>query len=142
MTIASITTDIKFGPYIIPSNGQNMILNFYSNRKKLKIDLVIPEPIFSFKYETTRWLMNQFNITDVILCSFHQLPLNDEDINNLIDEMGDVNFHFAIEGVSGNLSRNINDWRFELNTFNKMHHLDGQKIGWSGLYDLMEIEYK
>ena len=59
MTIASITTDINFGPYIIPSNAQNMIMNFFANRNNISIELVIPEPIFSYQYATTLWLHKQ-----------------------------------------------------------------------------------
>ena len=43
MTIATVTTDIHIGPFKIPSNGQNMIMNNYAQRNNLKVELVIPE---------------------------------------------------------------------------------------------------
>ena len=39
MTVASVTTDIHIGPYIIPSNAQNMIMNNYAERNKISIEL-------------------------------------------------------------------------------------------------------
>ena len=39
MTVASITTDINIGPFKIPSNAQNMIMNNYADRKDLKIEV-------------------------------------------------------------------------------------------------------
>ena len=42
MTIASITTDINIGPYKIPSNAQNMIMNNYAQRNNLSVEIVIP----------------------------------------------------------------------------------------------------
>ena len=35
MTTATITTDINIGPFKIPSNGQNMIMNNYAERNNL-----------------------------------------------------------------------------------------------------------
>ena len=52
MTVASITTDINIGPFKIPSNGQNMIMNNYASRNKLTVELVIPEPMMSNALET------------------------------------------------------------------------------------------
>ena len=34
MTTATVTTDINIGIFKIPSNGQNMIMNFYAQKKK------------------------------------------------------------------------------------------------------------
>ena len=47
MTTASVTTDINIGPFKIPSNGQNMIMNNYAQRNNLIIEFVIPEPMMS-----------------------------------------------------------------------------------------------
>ena len=43
MTIATVTTDINIGPFKIPSNGQNMIMNNYAIRKNLI-------PVFKLHY--------------------------------------------------------------------------------------------
>ena len=61
MSIATVTTDINIGPFKIPSNGQNMIMNNYAQRNKLSIEIVIPEPIISDQLATTIWLHQEFN---------------------------------------------------------------------------------
>ena len=38
MTIAIVNTDMNIGPFKIPGNGQNMILNNYAERNKKQID--------------------------------------------------------------------------------------------------------
>ena len=48
MTTATITTDINIGPFKIPSNGQNMIMNNYAERNNLAVEIVIPEPMILF----------------------------------------------------------------------------------------------
>ena len=74
MSTATVTTDISIGPYKIPSNGQNMIMNNYAFRKNINIEFVIPEPIISNQLATTQWCHKDYNFTKVILCSIHQLP--------------------------------------------------------------------
>jgi aryl-alcohol dehydrogenase-like predicted oxidoreductase len=47
MTVATVTTDINIGPFKIPSNGQNMIMNNYAQRNV---------PVFGqldFEYDST-----------------------------------------------------------------------------------------
>jgi len=56
MSTATITTDINIGPFKIPSNGQNMIMNNYAQRNNLTVELVIPEPMMSKSLETVQWL--------------------------------------------------------------------------------------
>ena len=56
MTIATVTTDINIGPFKIPANAQNMIMNNYAQRNNLAVELVIPEPFKSNALETVRWL--------------------------------------------------------------------------------------
>ena len=60
MSTASVTTDINIGPYKIPSNAQNMIMNNFAERNGLKIEFVIPEPIMSNQLGTTQWLYKDF----------------------------------------------------------------------------------
>ena len=74
MAIASVTTDINMGPYRIPSNAQNMVMNNYAQRMNKKIEIVIPEPIFSDKLATTQWLQEDFSFTDIFFCTIYQLP--------------------------------------------------------------------
>ena len=47
MTNAIINTDMNIGPFKIPGNGQNMILNNYAERKNIKVEEIIPEPFLS-----------------------------------------------------------------------------------------------
>ena len=56
MTTATVTTDINIGPFKIPSNGQNMIMNNYADRHNLTVELVIPEPMKSNSLATSQWL--------------------------------------------------------------------------------------
>ena len=137
MTIASITTDINFGPYIIPSNAQNMIMNFFAIRNNLSIELVIPEPIFSFQFATTLWLHKQYNFTELLLCSIHQLPRDINHIKNLVISMPNVKFHFALEGESGIINEKINYWSEQVEVFDACASLNGKDIGWMGLYNIM-----
>ena len=65
MTIATVTTDINIGPFKIPSNGQNMIMNNYAQRKNLKVELVIPEPMMSNRLATLSWLHEEFKFKKV-----------------------------------------------------------------------------
>ena len=55
MSVATVTTDINIGPFKIPSNGQNMIMNNYAQRKNIKVEFVIPEPMTSNQLATTQW---------------------------------------------------------------------------------------
>ena len=50
MSVVTVTTDLNIGPYKIPSNGQNMIMSNYAQRKNLIIELVIPEPMICLLY--------------------------------------------------------------------------------------------
>ena len=75
MTTASITTDINFGPYKIPSNAQNMIMNNFASRNALKVELVIPEPIMSDQLETTQWLNEEFNFQNIHFFTKYSLIL-------------------------------------------------------------------
>ena len=65
MSIASITTDLNIGPFKIPSNGQNMIMNDYAARNNLVVELVIPEPMMSNQLATTQWCHKDYNFSKV-----------------------------------------------------------------------------
>ena len=97
MTIAIINTDMNIGPFKIPGNAQNMILNNYAERNKIEVEEIIPEPFKSNALATTQWMHKKKRLKKVILCSIHQLPQEESRINNLLNSMGDVEFHFALE---------------------------------------------
>ena len=95
MTIATVTTDINIGPFKIPANAQNMIMNNYADRHNLTVELVIPEPMKSNSLTTSQWL-HERKLTKIILCSIHQLPKNKIRIKSLIKNLKSVEFHFTL----------------------------------------------
>ena len=97
MAIAIVNTDINIGPFKIPSNGQNMIMNNYAERNNFSVEIIIPEPMMSNELATTQWLHDDKKLTKVILCSIHQLPTKKAAIDKLLKNMGGVEFHFALE---------------------------------------------
>ena len=139
MTIASVTTDIHIGPFKIPSNGQNMILNNYAHRKNLQIEVVIPEPIMSNELATTQWLHDDFEFTHVILCSVHQLPQKLTKITTLIEKMHSVVFHFALEGLSGNGENFLMVCHEESRMFREAKTIDSSQASWLKLHNLSKL---
>ena len=69
MTIAIINTDMNIGPFKIPGNGQNMILNNYAERNNIVVEEIIPEPFMSNALVTTQWTHKKKKLKKVILCS-------------------------------------------------------------------------
>ena len=137
MTIATVTTDINMGPFIIPSNGQNMIMNNYAQRNNLKVELVIPEPIMSNKLATVEWLNKEFNFSKIILCSIYQLP-NTKNISKVfLDTMKNAEFHFAIEGIKGKGKEFLLETIQEAKTFMNADKIDSTKTNWLELYDML-----
>ena len=142
MSTASITTDINIGPFKIPSNGQNMIMNNYALRNNLVIELVIPEPMKSNALATLQWLHKENKINQVILCSIHQLPKEKKRIDNLIYTMKNVEFHFALEGISGRGKKFILDSILEAKKFANAKILDSNKTNWLNLYKMLNSNKK
>ena len=137
MSTASITTDINIGPFKIPSNGQNMIMNNYATRNNLVVDLVIPEPMMSNALATTIWLHNDGKLSKAILCSIHQLPAEQDRIEELLKNMEDVEFHFALEGISGKGRRFLLECIKEAEIFMNAQTIDSSKTTYLDLYDMM-----
>mgnify|MGYP001192131774 CR=1 FL=1 len=81
MSTVTITTDLNIGPFKIPSNGQNMIMNNYAERNNLVIETVIPEPMMSNALATVQWLHDNKKFNKIILCSIHQLPVKQDNID-------------------------------------------------------------
>ncbi len=138
MKTATVTTDINIGPFRIPSNAQNMIMNNYASRNNLPVEVVIPEPIKSDQLATTQWLYKDFKFSDVILCSIHQLPRKKVHLKNLIINMPKVSFHFAIEGLKGNGKDFLNNCHLESEYFNKANIIDSKEMSWTKLFELMK----
>ena len=137
MTTATITTDINIGPFKIPSNGQNMIMNNYAERNNLAVEIVIPEPMMSNALATTQWLHKERKLSKVILSSIHQLPIKQDRIEELLKNMEDVEFHFALEGISGKGRGFLLETIKEAKMFMKAQTIDSTKTTWSDLYKVM-----
>tara|TARA_B100000029_G_C16703572_1_gene640405 strand:- start:16 stop:453 length:438 start_codon:yes stop_codon:yes gene_type:complete len=138
MTVATITTDINIGPFKIPSNGQNMIMNNYAERNNLIVELVIPEPMMSNALETVQWLHNDTQFSKVILCSFHQLPKDEKRIEQLIKNMENVEFHFALEGLKGIGKKFLLESANEAKIFMNADFIDSTKTSWLELFEMMK----
>ena len=138
MTIATVTTDINIGPFRIPSNGQNMIMNNYAQRNKLSVELVIPEPMMSNSLATTQWIHKQNKLTVVILSSIHQLPKDIKEIDQFKKNMKDIEFHFALEGLRGKNNSFIDKIIYEVNIFDKAKYIDSSNTNWIELYNVKE----
>ena len=137
MTTAIITTDINIGPFRIPSNGQSMIMNNYAERNNLVVEIVIPEPIMSNALATVQWLHKERKLSKVILSSIHQLPIKQDRIEELLKNMEDVEFHFALEGISGKGRGFLLETIKEAKMFMKAQTIDSTKTTWSDLYTMM-----
>ena len=137
MTTASITTDLNIGPYKIPSNGQNMIMNDYAARNNLVVELVIPEPMMSHALATTLWLHNDRKLSKLILCSIHQLPVKQDRIEELLKNMEDVEFHFALEAISGKGRQFLIECIKEAKMFMSAKTIDSSKTTYLDLHNMM-----
>ena len=137
MTTATITTDINIGPFRIPSNGQSMIMNNYAERNNLVVEIVIPEPMMSNALATVQWLHKERKLSKVILSSIHQLPIKQDRIEELLKNMEDVEFHFALEGISGKGRGFLLETIKEAKMFMKAQTIDSSKTTWSDLYKVM-----
>ena len=138
MTTAIINTDMNIGPFKIPGNGQNMILNNYAERNKIIVEEIIPEPFMSNALATTQWVHKKKKLKKVILCSIHQLPQKQKRIEDLINTMVDVEFHFALESISGKGSKFLLDCIKEAKMFMNAKTIDSTKTTWLELYKLKQ----
>ncbi len=137
MSTATITTDINIGPFKIPSNGQNMIMNNYADRNNLVVELVIPEPMMSNALATAQWLHSERKLSKIILCSIHQMPKEEDKIEKLLKNMEDVEFHFALEGISGKGKDFLLNCIKEAKIFLSAKTIDSTKTTWLDLHKMM-----
>ena len=136
MTTASVTTDINIGPFIIPSNAQNMIMNNYADRNQLKIELLIPEPMKSNSLSTLQWINEERKIKIVILTSIYQLPQSKKRLMKFIELMKNIEFHFAIEGINGKGKNFLLKQNEEVKIFSKSNIIDSSMSTWLALNNL------
>jgi sporadic carbohydrate cluster protein (TIGR04323 family) len=138
MTIATITTDINIGPFKIPANGQNMITNNYAQRNNLAVELAIPEPLKSNALATVQWLHKERKLSKIILTSIHQLPVKKNELEELVDNMENVEFHFALEGISGKGKNFLIEAIKEAKIFMKSQSIESIETTWLDLYKIMK----
>ena len=138
MSTATITTDINIGPFKIPSNGQNMIMNNYAEKNNLVVEAIIPEPLMSNALATVQWLHKEKKFTKVIMCSIHQLPTKQDRIDQLINNMEDVEFHFALEGICGKGKNFLLECIKEAKMFMDAKTIDSTKTTWLELFKLKQ----
>ena len=138
MSTATITTDINIGPFKIPANGQNMIMNNYASRNNLVVEVIIPEPLMSNALATAQWVHNDKKLNRVILCSIHQLPTKQDQIDKLLNSMEDVEFHFALEGISGTGRNFLLECIKEAKMFMNAKTIDSTKTTWSKLFKMKQ----
>ena len=138
MSTGIVTTDVNIGPFKIPSNGQNMIMNNYAERNNLVVEVIIPEPLMSNALATTQWLHKEKKLDKVILCTIHQLPVKQDRIDKLLNNMEDVEFHFALEGICGKGRNFLLDRIKEAKMFMKAKNVDSSKTTWLELYKMMQ----
>ncbi len=142
MTIATVTTDINIGPFKIPSNGQGMIMNNYALRENITVDITIPEPLLSKSLSTVQWMHRRFNLSKIILCSIHQLPFKKKEINKLLRILGNVEFHFALEGINGKGNKFLKKVIKEANIFRKASIIESNETNWIDLFEMMQKNKK
>ena len=138
MSTETITTDINIGPFKIPSNGQNMIMNNYAERNNLVVEAIIPEPLMSNALATVQWLHKEKKFTKVIMCSIHQLPTKQDRIDQLINNMEDVEFHFALEGICGKGRNFLLECIKEAKMFMNAKTIDSTKTTWLELFKMKQ----
>ena len=63
MTIAIINTDMNIGPFKIPGNGQNMILNNYAERNNIVVEEIIPEPCLGYLFTKRFTKLSESKVT-------------------------------------------------------------------------------
>jgi len=140
VTVASVTTDIAMGPFLIPSNAQNMIMNSFAQRCNKKIEIVIPEPILSDQLLTTQWLHEEFRFESIFFSSIHQLPKARPHLEKLCQNMFDTQFFFAIEGEIGIGSEFLRSCALERDIFSGAKTIDQASADWLDFYRKSKIK--
>ena len=115
-----------------------MIMNNYAQRNNLTVELVIPEPMMSQALATVQWIHKERKLTKVILSSIHQLPVEGDRINELLKNMKDVEFHFALEGINGKGKTFLMKMVKEAKIFMNSQNIESTKTNWLDLHETMK----
>ena len=117
-------------------------MNQYAHSRGLAVDAVIPEPLFSKQFSTTRWSKKSKSLTAIILCSIHQLPTDEETKNAFIDDLHDVEFHFVLENILGKGRVFISQMISEAAIFQQVETIDYKKnSSYEALFQIMKDGY-
>ena len=130
----------NMGPFLIPSNAQNMIMNSFAQRCNKKIEIVIPEPILSDQLLTTQWLHEEFSFKAIFFSSIHQLPKSRSDLEQLCENMFDTEFFFAIEGEIGIGQEFLKSCALERDIFAGADTIDRERANWLEFYQNSKIK--
>lgn len=129
---------MNIGPFKIPGNGQNMILNNYAGQNGITVEEIIPEPFKSTDLATTLWTHERKKLSKVIFCSIHQLPQEKKRIEKVLKKMKNVEFHFALEGISGKGKKFLMECVEEAKIFKNAKIIDSTNTSWTKLYNLLK----
>ena len=104
--------------------------------KSLLIFLLV---LILFKLTIGKLITNyEKKFNKIILCSIHQLPVKQDRIDKLLNNMEDVEFHFALEGICGKGRNFLLECIKEAKIFMNAKTIDSTKTTWSGLYKMMQ----
>jgi hypothetical protein len=91
---------------------------------------------------TLQWIHKETKLSKIILCSIHQLPSNKENLEELINNMHDVEFNFALEGIKGKGRNFLTKAGKEAKIFMEAKVIDSTKTTWLELNEMMTINKK
>ena len=63
-------------------------------------------------------------------------------IEKLLNNMENVEFHFALEGISGKGKKFLKDSINEAKIFKNADYIDSTKLTWTKLFEMMKEDYK
>ena len=116
-----------------------MIANHYVQQHNVKVDLAIPEPLFSNLLSTTRWSKENKGLTCVILCSIHQLPQRANVREEFLDDMAEIEFHFCLEVLSGKGRPFLSQMIEEAKIFQETQQIKYDQVSsYQDLFNLMQ----
>jgi sporadic carbohydrate cluster protein (TIGR04323 family) len=100
LSLLSVTTGIKFGPWRIPQRAQQIIMNEYLKKTGKLSDVMFPEGIFCGHFSRLRMVLEgEKDVTDLIFTSIFQIPENPSGIELFRGFAKKYKFHFALENI-------------------------------------------
>mgnify|MGYP001467698848 FL=1 len=115
-----------------------MIMINYAQRNNLAVELAIPEPMKSNVLATLQWLHKERKLSRVILTSIHQLPTKKNELEELIKNMNDVEFHFALENLKGQVKDFLTETAKEAQIFMNAASIDNKKKSYLDLHKIKQ----